>query len=116
MKPTIYGIKNCDTMKKAFAWLEQHSIDYDFHDYKKLGADQAVVTQAFAEHGWQNVINQRGMTWRQLSDQIKNNMNETNAMAIALEKPSIIKRPLMLYQGKTHLGFSDSVYAEVFAK
>ena len=98
-------------MQKAFAWLDEHDVAYDFHDYKKTPAETAVLKRAFAEHGWDKVINRAGMTWRKLPDDIKSNMTEAKAIELALEKPSVIKRP-MLVQGDTIvLGFSPEVYA-----
>ena len=110
----IYGIKNCDTMKKAFSWLNERGVDYNFHDYKKSGADSAVLKNAFKTHGWENVINRRGTTWRSLPDGVKAAMNDTNAINAALENPSLIKRPLLVHKGTVHLGFSIDTYAEVF--
>lgn len=109
----IYGIKNCDTMKKAFKWLDENNIEYDFHNYKKLGADKTVLSAAIAEHGWDNVLNCRGTTWRQLDDVTKENMNDDHAITTALDNPSIIKRPLMLHKDKTYLGFKADDYQEI---
>lgn len=111
---TVYGIKSCDTMKKAFAWLDENGISYDFHDYKKQGADQTVLGQAIKEHGWETVINRRGTTWRKLPDDIKNAMDEDRAISTALENPSIIKRPLLTHNGHTYLGFKEEDYLKVF--
>jgi len=110
----IYGIKNCDTMKKAFKWLEEKNIDYIFHDYKKSGIDEPVLQQALNEHGWENVINRRGTTWRQLPPKIQEDMNDTKAIEIAHDNPSIVKRPLLLTDGKTQLGFKPETYTEIF--
>ncbi len=110
----IYGIKNCDTMKKAFAWLDDQGVDYDFHDYKKHGVDENVLQDALNEHGWEAVINRRGTTWRKLSEEVKNTMNMQGALKIALENPSIIKRPLLVHNGKTHLGFKPEIYGGIF--
>ena len=82
---TIYGIKNCDTMKKAFKWLEENDIAYIFHDYKKSGIDEDVFTRAVDMHGWDTVINRRGTTWRVLPDKTKNAMDAPLAMKIALK-------------------------------
>lgn len=109
----IYGIKNCDTMKKAFHWLDKNTIAYDFHDYKKQGIDKAVLEKALSQHGWEIVINRRGTTWRRLSDDVKNAMNETKAIQIAVENPSIIKRPLLLQDDQTYLGFKEDKYQEI---
>lgn len=110
----IYGIKNCDTMKKAFAWLDDHGAAYDFHDYKKQGADVAVLQAAFAAHGWGSVLNRRGTTWRKLDEALKNNMDDQQALQIALDNPSIIKRPLLVKDGSLYLGFDPARYSEIF--
>lgn len=114
MTITIYGIKNCNTMKKAFTWLDDNNVEYGFHDYKKHAPDTDVLTHAFAAHGWESVINRKGMTWRKLPDDVKANMDENGAMEIALEKPSIIKRPLMVRGDDITLGFSEDTYSEIF--
>jgi len=111
---TIYGIKNCDTMKKAFKWLDDHDVEYTFHDYKKSGTDETILSQAITEHGWETVINKRGTTWRQLSHVVQNNMDAGKAITIASENPSIVKRPLLLKNGKTFLGFKADQYEAIF--
>ncbi|MFP4313824.1 MAG: ArsC family reductase [Alphaproteobacteria bacterium] len=110
----IYGIKNCDTMKKAFKWLDAHHIDYTFHDYKKGGFDKGLIESAINAHGWDAVLNKRGTSWRQLPPTIQSNMDDKKALEIAETNPSIIKRPL-LYKDKTFtIGFSDDKYAKIF--
>ncbi len=111
---TIYGIKNCDTMKKAFAWLDENKIPYVFHDYKKQPPDEEVLKTAIRTHGWEKVINQRGTTWRALPENIRAGMDAENAFTIALQNPSIIKRPLLIHNNQTYLGFKDSEYSEIF--
>ena len=111
---TIYGIKNCDTMKKAFNWLDKKGIDYAFHDYKKEDPDIAILGKAITEHGWEEVINRRGTTWRKLDDATKESMNAEKAIPLALENPSILKRPLLLKDGETHLGFKPDQYEKIF--
>jgi len=110
----IYGIKNCDTMKKTFKWLDTNSVSYDFHDYKKNGLDLDVLALSIATHGWENVLNRRGTTWRKLPDNIKENMNAELALQIAQENPSIIKRPLLVHKNKSYLGFKDTDYQNIF--
>lgn len=112
----IYGIKNCDTMKKVFKWLEAHNIEYNFHDYKKEGADTTILKKAINEHGWENIINRRGTTWRQLAKDTQDQMNDESAVSIAIENPSIIKRPLLIHNEKTHLGFKEETYSEILGK
>ena len=110
----IFGIKNCDTMKKALKWLDEKGADYEFHDYKKTAPDTDVLKQAITEHGWETVINRRGTTWRNLPEQVQNVVNDESAIALALENPSIIKRPLLVKDEKTHLGFKAEEYDKLF--
>ncbi|PCJ98511.1 MAG: ArsC family reductase [Zetaproteobacteria bacterium] len=112
----IYGIKNCDTMKKAFKWLEANAVDFIFHDYKKQGTNEAVISDAVKQHGWENVINRRGTTWRKLPDDVKESMDDVAALKVTADNPSIIKRPLLIYQGNITLGFKDAEYAEIFGR
>jgi Spx/MgsR family transcriptional regulator len=116
MTVTVYGIKNCDTMQKAFAWLERRKVDYVFHDYKKSGADEAVLKKAMKQHGWENVINRKGTTWRGLSDNVKAEMDESKAVAAALENPSLIRRPMMVNDEEIYLGFEEDVYEGIFSE
>lgn len=113
---TIYGIKNCDTMKKAFKWLETNDVDVTFHDYKKQGIDEDVLRDAVKQHGWESVLNRRGTTWRKLPDDVKESMDDVAALKVATENPSIIKRPLLVYQRNITLGFKDAEYAEIFGR
>lgn len=115
MSITIYGIKNCDTMKKAFAWLQDNGVEHTFHDYKKNGADETVLRAIIAEHGWEQVLNRRGLTWRKLPDEVKKNMDTQSAIKIALDNPSIIKRPLLAVNGQYYLGFDAKDYADILS-
>ena len=109
---TVYGIRNCDTMKKAFAWLDGHGIAYAFHDYKKLGADAALLKQWAAQAGWEKLINTRGPSFRKLPPEKQANLTEKKAFALMLENPSMIKRPI-IEAGKTLLvGFDADEYAK----
>ncbi|MBL4617336.1 MAG: Spx/MgsR family RNA polymerase-binding regulatory protein [Robiginitomaculum sp.] len=101
----IYGIKNCGTMKKAIVWLSDHNVEFIFHDYKKEAVDEAVLNLAIKQHGWESVINRRGNTWRNLSDEQKHSIDAKIAVQIAIENPSIIKRPLLVRNKAIHLGF-----------
>ncbi len=114
MSITIYGIKNCDTMKKAFRWLDENGVSYDFHDYKKQGIDTAILKKAIDAHGWDTVINRRGTTWRQLPDDVKNNMDAAGALNTANKNPSIIKRPLLAKDDEMHIGFQEDAYKKIF--
>jgi len=110
--PKIYGIKNCDTMKKAFKWLESNNVIYDFHDYKKQGVDENVLSMAIKDHGWEKVINKRGTTWRKLPEDVKNAMDEKSAILHAQENPSLIKRPLLVDGKNSLLGFDENSYKD----
>ena len=108
---TVYGIRNCDTMKKAFAWLDDHGIACDFHDYKKLGADAALLQQWAAQAGWERLINTRGPSFRKLPPEKQANLTEKKAFALMLENPSMIRRPIV-ESGRTLLvGFDPDEYA-----
>ncbi len=110
--PKIYGIKNCDTMKKAFKWLEGNNVIYDFHDYKKQGVDEDVLSKAIKDHGWEKVINKRGTTWRKLPEDVKNTMDTKSAILHAQENPSLIKRPLLVDGKNSLLGFDENSYKD----
>lgn len=109
----IYGIKNCDTMKKAFVWLDEQGVDFIFHDYKKQGVDEVVLRVAIAQHGWESVLNKRGTTWRKLSEEVKNEMDSDLAVETALENPSIIKRPVLVRGDDILLGFDGDAYGKL---
>ncbi len=112
----IYGIPNCDTMKKARKWLEANGVDYEFHDYKKSGVPEKELHQWVKKLGWDILLNRRGTTWRKLDDSIKNNIDKASAIKVMLENPSIIKRPV-LEAGETILaGFDEAAYKEMLKK
>jgi Spx/MgsR family transcriptional regulator len=108
----IYGIKNCDTMKKAFRWLDENCIEYHFHDYKKETIETATAKYWIEELGWENVINKRGTTWRKLDEETKNTMDNETAIQTIINQPSMIKRPLMALNNTVYLGFNADYYAE----
>ena len=109
---TIYGIKNCDTMKKARAWLDSHGIAYEFHDYKAAGAPKEKLKAWTSELGWETLLNRAGTTFRKLPDADKEGLNERKALALMLEQPSMIKRPVLEIGGKLLVGFKPEVYAK----
>ena len=110
---TIYGIKNCDTMKKARAWLDQHDVAYVFHDYKTAGIERDRLEQWCKTLGWETLLNRNGTTFRKLSDKDKANLNDRKAVALMLAQPSIIKRPMLdLGGGKFLVGFTPESYAK----
>ena len=112
---TMYGIKNCDTIKKARAWLENAAVDYQFHDYKKDGLSPQLLATFVNDLGWEALLNKRGTTWRALPDDVKNAINEASAIEIMLANPSIIKRPLLDTGSGKVLGFDASEYASLFS-
>jgi len=116
MSITIYGIKNCDTMKKAFAWLDQRGIAYDFHDYKKVGVTKAQLTQWCRVAGWETVLNRAGPTFRKLPDGSKENLTQDKAIALMLANPSMIKRPILETGTTLEIGFKPEGYAAIFGK
>ncbi|WP_292613388.1 ArsC family reductase [Nitrobacter sp. 62-13] len=110
MTTTIYGIKNCDTMKKARAWLDGHSIAYEFHDYKAVGIERARLKAWAAKLGWETLLNRAGTTFRKLPDADKAGLTEARALALMLDQPSMIKRPVLEAGDKLLVGFKPEVY------
>lgn len=96
---TIFGIKNCDTMKKAFTWLEANGIGYDFHDYKKSGIDAATLARWEKTLGWEALLNRRGTTWRKLEPALQASIDRASALRLMQEQPSLIKRPVLESDG-----------------
>jgi arsenate reductase (glutaredoxin) len=113
MRTTIYGIKNCDTMKKARAWLDKHGIDYSFHDYKAPGIERERLERWCKKVGWETLLNRNGTTFRKLADRDKNDLDAAKAVALMLAQPSMIRRPVLeLSCGKLLVGFSPELYSE----
>ncbi len=117
MPITIYGIKNCDTMKKARAWLDRHRVDYAFHDYKSAGIERAKLEGWVKKAGWETLLNRAGLTFKKLPHKDKAGLTERKAIALMLAQPSMIKRPVLeLGGGKMLVGFKPEQYDETFAK
>ncbi|MBU0654210.1 MAG: ArsC family reductase [Gammaproteobacteria bacterium] len=110
----MYGIRNCDTVKKARAWLEERGIPYTFHDFRKDGLNPVWLREWVDEFGWETLVNKRGTTWRKLPEETRANMDETIALAVMEENPSIIKRPLLDLGTRHVVGFSPDTYRELF--
>jgi arsenate reductase (glutaredoxin) len=109
---TIYGIKNCDTMKKARAWLDQRGVKYAFHDYKAAGIERARLEGWAKKAGWESLLNKAGTTFRKLPDADKEGITESKAIKLMLAQPSLIKRPVLeLAGGKLLIGFRPELYA-----
>ena len=113
MTTTLYGIRNCDTMKKAWTWLDQHGVAYDFHDYKKAGIDRATLEGWVRQVGWEVLLNRAGTTFKKLPDADRQGIDEGKAIALMLAQPSMIKRPVLdLGGGKLMVGFKPELYGE----
>lgn len=115
MTITLYGIKNCDTMKKARTWLDEHGVDYAFHDYKAKGIDAASLQSWCAKAGWETVLNRAGTTFKKLSEEDRTDLTEDKAIALMLKQPSMIKRPVLDKDGALLVGFKPEQYAAFFA-
>jgi arsenate reductase len=109
---TIYGIKNCDTMKKARAWLDAHGVAYAFHDYKAQGIERERLAAWARDVGWETLLNRAGTTFRKLPEKDKEALDERRALALMLEQPSMIKRPVLDAGGKLLVGFEPATYAK----
>ena len=111
MTPRIYGIRNCDTMKKAFAWFEAAGIAYEFHDYKKDGVSAAKLAQWAGRVGWEKLANARGPTWRKIPEAQRQDLDEAGALALLAEHTSAIKRPVVEVGSELLVGFDPEAYA-----
>jgi len=112
----LYGIPNCNTVKKARDWLDAHQIAYEFHDFKKQGIDEATLNQWLTQYPWEKLINRAGLTWRGLDDATKSSITDnTLATKLMQTKTSVIKRPILVKDSKVLcLGFDENVYKETF--
>ncbi|AOY88220.1 arsenate reductase [Marinobacter salinus] len=111
----IYGIKNCDTVKKARKWLDEQGISYEFHDFKKEGLDDTLLNRWEKAVGWEALINRRGTTWRKLPDEVRDTISAQSAHDIMIENPSIIKRPVVEYKDSVSVGFNAEEWAKQFS-
>jgi len=111
----IYGIKNCDTMKKARKWLDDHRVAYAFHDYKTDGIDRARLKAWVEAAGWETVLNRSGATFRALPDAAKEGLTKAKAIALMLDRPSMIKRPVLDLGGQILVGFKPEIYEAALA-
>ena len=115
MSITIYGIKNCDTMKKARSWLEARGVGHEFHDYKSQGIEEAKLKKWAEKVGWEKLLNRAGTTFKKLAEGDKAGLNEGKAIALMLAQPSMIKRPVLDMGGILHVGFKPDEYEKLFA-
>ncbi|MCY1665065.1 ArsC family reductase [Rhizobium sp. SL86] len=113
---TIYGIKTCDTMKKARNWLEERGITHRFHDYKAEGIDRTHLERWADETSWETLLNRAGTTFRKLSDAEKTDLSRDKAIDLMLAQPSLIKRPVLEAEGAITVGFKPEIYAKLFSR
>jgi Spx/MgsR family transcriptional regulator len=113
---TLYGIPNCNTVKKARDWLDANGVSYVFHDFKKLGVDEVTINHWLTQHPWEKLINRAGLTWRGLDEALKLSITDNNtANALMQAKTSVIKRPVLVKDNKIIcLGFDENLYLEIF--
>ena len=111
---TLYGIKNCDTIKKARKWLSDNGVDYNFHDVRVDGIDAATIEQWVDQAGWETVLNRRGTTWRKLDSTVQEATNRDTVTALLLEHPEMIKRPVLDVDGAVSIGFKAEHYQTIF--
>lgn len=114
MTTRMYGIPNCDTVKKTRRWLDNNGVEYEFHNYKKLGIEANTLKQWCKEHGYETLINKRGTTWRRLDEAEKENLNQKKAIALMLSNTSLIKRPIIEHGNTRVIGFDEAQYTEIF--
>lgn len=112
MSITMYGIPNCDSVKKAKLWLAENEVEYVFHDYKKLGADKDTLKAWSKKVGWEPLINRRGTSWRKLSESEQSDLTETRAIQLMIANPSLIKRPVITVDDTVMVGFDEAELAE----
>ena len=114
---TLYGIKNCDSVKKAKKWLHENDTEYTFHDYKTQGVPEEKLTKWLSLFDWDIVLNKRGTTYRQLDDDTKASLNQDTAHSVLMQHASMIKRPILsTHSGETHIGFKPDTYQEIFQR
>ncbi|ATJ89773.1 ArsC family reductase [Acetobacter tropicalis] len=113
---TLYGIKSCDTMRKARAWLDEHGIAYVFHDYKSQGIDAVHLRKWIKQVGWEKLLNKAGTTFRKLPEADKTNLTEERAVALMVAQPSMIKRPVLAAGDALEVGFKPDAYENFFSK
>jgi len=110
----LYGIKNCDTVKKARRWLDEHQVQYRFHDVRVDGLDNTMIDRWIAAAGWEKVLNKAGTTWRKLDPEVKQQVDADTVGSLLLEHPTMIKRPVLEHAGDITIGFKPDIYASRF--
>lgn len=110
---TLYGIKNCDTVKKSRRWLEDHGVEYQFHDFRQDGLDKKQLTSWVEKLGWEVIVNKRSTTWRNLSDKEKDISSNSQAIKLLLENPTLIKRPIVQSKSALLVGFKNDEFKQL---
>jgi len=108
----LYGISNCDTIRKAKKWLSAQGVDYQFHDFRKDGLEPALLKKWAKQAGWEVLLNKRGTTWRKLPEDVRNHINESSAIDMMLELPTMIKRPVLVNSKNILIGFNEEQYKQ----
>jgi arsenate reductase len=111
---TIYGIRNCDTMRRAMRWLDEQGVEYRFHDVRKAGLDRATLEAWAADLGWEALLNRRGQLWRKVPEPVRERIDRDSALALMLDDPGIVRRPVLDTGERRYLGFSPERYREIF--
>lgn len=111
----VYGIKNCDTVKKALKWLAEHNIEHQLHDYRSDGLNEDFLIKAEQQFGWDNLLNRRSTTWRNLDEQVKKMLEKPTALSVLTTYPTLIKRPIILQDDIALIGFNDKLYEQAFS-
>ncbi len=111
---TLYGIKNCDSVKKAQKWLSTKSIDFIFHDFKTQGLSETLLTSLLSNSNWEAMLNKRSTTYRNLPESFKNNLSSDNIFNAVIEQPTLLKRPLLAINNQLHVGFKAEHYQRIF--
>jgi Spx/MgsR family transcriptional regulator len=111
---TIYGIRNCDTVRKARRWLDTQGVEYRFHDLRADGLSRPMLQDWISTLGWEQLLNRRGTTWRKLPESVRNDINRSGALELMLQNPAIIRRPLLEHTDGLYLGFSEARYTAIF--
>ncbi|MGD2171676.1 MAG: ArsC family reductase [Gammaproteobacteria bacterium] len=114
-RATLYGIANCDTIRKARRWLEDHRVDYEFYDYRRQGLDAKLLQTLESRLGWEAMLNRKGRSWRQLPESVRERVDRDSALELMLDNPAMIKRPILAAADGLHLGFDAARYEEIFA-
>ncbi|ODN43971.1 arsenate reductase [Piscirickettsia litoralis] len=115
MITTLYGIKNCDTVKKARKFLDNNNIDYRFHDFRQDGTSAELIEHWCQLTDWQNLLNKRSRTYRELPEATKNTMSADSIINLVCQQPTLVKRPVLNHQGQLYIGYSDKNYQEIFS-